>query len=70
MKVYQVFFDSIVMTVIVDCKEELFTTLQEEDDKFYEEEDKIMYKWNYDYSSECDIQDVTDKRGIIHVESH
>lgn len=70
MKVYKVLFDCVTITVIVNTSVELFDTLYNSDDNFFQENDKIMYRFDCGHIEECYIEDVTDKRGIIQWESH
>lgn len=73
--IYQVSFDTTIITVIADNEKELLEFLQEEDDDFILQEGKICYQWS-DYMTDqprlevCFVEDVTNKRGIIQLESH
>ncbi len=69
MKVYQITFDSCLITAILDDTESLFTYLIKEDDAFSEVDGKIFYDWG-SFKEECHVEDMTSQRGIIQWESH
>ncbi len=72
-KIVQVFFDSVAMTVILEEGEDLLEVLNTDDSygKFIYEGDKITHIWDIDDSKElCEIVDITDRKGIVHTESH
>jgi len=71
MKIYNINFDSVSITVVLDDNQNLFDfLLQSKDWNCKIVGDKLYKKWSYDYSDECIITDLTDVRGIIHSESH
>jgi hypothetical protein len=72
-KIVQVFFDSVAMTVILEEGEDLLEVLNTDDSygKFIYEDDKIIHIWDTDDTKEqCEIVDITDRKGIVHTESH
>jgi len=70
MEIFQVNYDTSMVTLIVKDEKEIFHFLSEEDDNFYIKDEKLFYKWSDDYSEECEISNVTSERGIIQWESH
>lgn len=74
MKIYNVSFDSVSITVVLDDNQDLFEVLSQSDDwnckDLYLKDDKIYKKWNATYSEECTITDMTEMRGVIHSEAH
>ena len=70
MKIYQVTFDAVMLTVVINENQNLFSVLMNYNDHFSEEEDKLFYIWDASYKEECTILDITNKRGVIHAEAH
>jgi hypothetical protein len=70
MKVKQVMFDTSMITVIMDDNDSLIKLLKKEDCGFEEIDGKISYVFDKNYTEECIITDVTNKRGVIQYESH
>lgn len=70
MKVYQITFDTTMITVICENYVEVIKILQEEDEEFILIERNLHYRFSEDYVERCNITDVTDKRGIIQYELH
>ena len=74
MKVIQVTFDTILMTLILDDFNinEIYELVKKECSNFdiFLSGDKIFVKWSEDYIDECYVRDVTNERGIIQFESH
>jgi hypothetical protein len=59
-----------MLTIILD-DENISKFLIEYDDDFYAENEKLYYKWDdYGLTSPVYVEDITDKRGIVHSESH
>jgi len=74
MKIYNISFDAVSITVVLEDNQKLFDFLLQSKDRnckdIYVVGDKLYKKWSDDYSDECIITDLTDVRGIIHSESH
>ena len=74
MKIYNINFDTVSITVVLEDNQNLFDFLLQSKDwnckDLYVVGDKLYKKWSDDYSDECIITDLTDVRGIIHSESH
>ena len=74
MKIYNINFDAVSITVVLEDNQNLFDFLLQSKDwnckDLYVVGDKLYKKWSDDYSDECIITDLTDVRGIIHSESH
>ena len=70
MKVYQIMYDSIIITIIAEDMKDVYQLLIEDDANYYREGNKVKYKWNEQYSDEVLIREIPLKRGIIHSESH
>jgi hypothetical protein len=74
MKIYNISFDTVSITVVLDEDQDLFDfLLHSEDwncDGFFIEDGKLHKKWSDSFSEECMITDLTNYRGIIHSEAH
>lgn len=70
MKVWQVSFDTSLLTILLDDNKNLIDVLIEKDDNFKDIGGKIYYCFSDNYNEECIVKDVTNKRGIIQYESH
>lgn len=74
MKIYNINFDTVSITVVLEDNQNLFDFLLKSEDRncrgLYVKGNKLYKKWSDDYSVECIITDLTDVRGIIHSESH
>jgi len=69
MKIYQVSFDTVFMTVLAESKKELFNILMLEDDGFDLKDGELFYDFGGPIV-ECFISEVEMQQGIIHSESH
>lgn len=75
MKVIQVSYDVITITLIVESFNllEISNLINKRstcEKPLYVENDKLYIRWNDTYSEECHVQDVTNLRGIIQYETH
>lgn len=72
MKIFQVAYDTIFLTVLAKDEAELFDILQEESDDYVVKDDELFYYFGNDEDSavKCFIQEIPMMRGIIHSESH
>lgn len=74
MKIYDINFDTVSITVVLDDNQNLFDFLLQSKDwnckDLYVVGDKLYKKWNDDCSDECIITDLTDARGIINSVSY
>jgi len=70
MRVFQINFDTCLLTVIAKNQNQAIQYLQEEDDDFIMLNDDLQYKFDESHTEVCIITDVTDKRGIIQYEQH
>lgn len=70
MKIYQISYDCICITI--KCKDfnDLLFYLKESDTNFNFIDDKILYDWGNDFKEICQIDDISNKLDIIHIESH
>jgi hypothetical protein len=70
MKVFQVSYDTVTITMIVESKQDMFDLLLESDTGYRLEDDKLYFDWDESFSEECFYEDVTNQRGIIQYEQH
>lgn len=65
LQLYQITFDTTVITLLAKDMNQLFEMLKEKDKNFFREKDRIFYSWGKDYTDECDIYPVTMKIPIV-----
>ena len=71
MKVFQIRFDASSIVMIVENKQEVYDKLTGlEGENFIYDGKKLYYEWNEDFKEECEIINLTSKRGIIQWESN
>jgi len=71
MKIFIVSFDSITITIILEDNQNIIDFLTTDGNfDFIREGDKLFIALDQNYKEEVYIEDVTDQRGIIHMESH
>jgi len=71
LNIYQVAFDTILLSVLAESREDLYKILKEDSDNFIVDDGKIKYKWDREaYAETCSVEMIPFKRGIFHYESH
>jgi len=69
MKIYQVMFDTILITALAESKEDFIDLLMDEDDGYDLKDGELFYDFGGPIV-ECFISEVEMERGIIQSESH
>ena len=70
MKLYKIYYDSTMISLIANSKKDILKILNEEDENIYEENGILKYKWDDDFSEELQIREEKIKEGIIQWETH
>lgn len=72
MRVIQVSYDTILITLILDefDLQLIVNSINQYDNSLFIKDNKVYIKWDETYTEECRVTDVTNNRGIIQFESH